>query len=67
MKPDAPLSPPRVKTHRHVLRRAGRPGDSARVPWRITADVRTFFGISLFTYATYDLLLRPLLHWLFGR
>jgi hypothetical protein len=51
---------------RHKLHRRRR-GLAHRISRRLPrADVRWFFGVSLFTYAVYDFSLKPLLAWLAG-
>jgi hypothetical protein len=41
-----------------------RPIVSKHEPWlRLRTDVKSFFLVSLFTYATYDFVVRPILRW----
>jgi hypothetical protein len=54
---------PSARPERKHRSRSG-PG---REPWlRLRTDVRSFFLVSLFTYACYDLVCRPILHWFAG-
>ena len=64
VKPQPPAALPPVRSGNRTIRRRRHRVPRHDQPW--WTDVRKFFGVSLFTYAIYDAMLRPMLQWLAG-